>query len=200
MEVKTLDSKKSILVVTLDLQGVGYEVQIPASNLKALPPLHTSLKLFTYLLVREDRLGLIGFVAARERDLFKELIGVSGIGTQMAITLISTLGIEDLVKAIMTGNTRVLSLTPGVGLKTAERIALELKTKLADWRLSQVGTASSFIGVVQEDLEMTLLALGYSAKEIEQALQAITTSPNLVNSQDLETWLKVAITWLTKLG
>lgn len=198
VEIKTGDPKKVTPVITVDLHGVGYEVQIPHSTLKSLPPLDSSLKLFTYLLVREDRLGLIGFISARERDLFKELIGVSGIGTQMAIALISTLGIEDLVKAIITGNTRVLSLTPGVGTKTAERIALELKTKLADWRLAQVGTASSFIGIVQEDLEMTLLALGYSVKEINQALQAIAPNPTLANNQDLETWLKLAITWLTK--
>jgi holliday junction DNA helicase RuvA len=202
VEIKAGDPKKSIPTITLDIQGIGYEVQVTASSVSKLPAIDETLKLFTYLLVREDRLGLFGFLSISERDLFRELISVSGIGTQMAIALINTLGIEDLVKAIVTSNTRVLSLTPGVGTKTAERIALELKSKLADWRLSQVGTASNFsstfIVAVQEDLEMTLLALGYSPKEINQALAAISTSPLLINSQDLETWLKVAISWLSQ--
>lgn len=198
VEIKAGDPKKSIPIITLDIQGIGYEVQLTATSLSKLPAINETLKLFTYLLVREDRLGLFGFLSISERDLFRELISVSGIGTQMAIALINTLGIEDLVKAIVTSNTRVLSLTPGVGTKTAERIALELKSKLADWRLSQVGTASTFIIAVQEDLEMTLLALGYSPKEINQALTAIATNPLLINSQDLETWLKVAIRWLSQ--
>lgn len=198
VEIKVGDPKKSIPTITLDIQGIGYEVQVTASSVSKLPAIDETLKLFTYLLVREDRLGLFGFLSISERDLFRELISVSGIGTQMAIALINTLGIEDLVKAIVTSNTRVLSLTPGVGAKTAERIALELKSKLADWRLSQVGTASTFIVAVQEDLEMTLLALGYSPKEINQALTAIAISPLLINTQDLETWLKVAISWLSQ--
>jgi Holliday junction DNA helicase RuvA len=198
VEIKAGDPKKSIPTITLDIQGIGYEVQLTPSSVSKLPPINETLKLYTYLLVREDRLGLFGFLSISERDLFRELISVSGIGTQMAIALINTLGIEDLVKAIVTSNTRLLSLTPGVGTKTAERIALELKSKLADWRLSQVGTASTFIVAVQEDLEMTLLALGYSPKEINQALTAISTSPLLINTQDLETWLKVAISWLSQ--
>ncbi len=198
VEIKTGDIKKSIPTITLDIQGIGYEVQVTASTLTKLPSLNETLKLFTCLQVREDRLGLFGFLSVSERDLFRELIAVSGIGTQMAIALINTLGIEDLIKAIVTSNTRILSLTPGVGTKTAERIALELKSKLADWRLSQVGTASTFIVAVQEDLEMTLLALGYSPKEINLALSAIATSPLLINTQELETWLKVAINWLSQ--
>ncbi len=198
VEIKAGDLKKSIPTITLDIQGIGYEVQVTAASLGKLPAIDETLKLFTYLLVREDRLGLFGFLSISERDLFRELISVSGIGTQMAIALINTLGIEDLVKAIVTSNTRILSLTPGVGTKTAERIALELKSKLSDWRLSQVGTASTFVVAVQEDLEMTLLALGYSPKEINHALGAIATSPLLINTQDLETWLKVTINWLSQ--
>jgi len=198
VEIKAGDPKKSTPTVTLDIQGIGYELQVTASTLSKLPAIDQSLKLFTYLQVREDRLSLFGFLVTTERDLFRELIAVSGIGTQMAIALINTLGIEDLVKAIVTSNTRILSLTPGVGTKTAERIALELKSKLADWRLSQIGTQVGTTTPIAEDLEMTLLALGYSPKEINQALAAIATSPLLANTQDLETWLKVAINWLSQ--
>lgn len=199
VEIKAGDPKKSTPTVTLDIQGIGYELQITATTLSKLPAIEQTLKLFTYLQVREDRLSLFGFLVTSERDLFRELIAVSGIGTQMAIALINTLGIEDLVKAIVTSNTRVLSLTPGVGTKTAERIALELKSKLANWRLAQIGQqVGTATLAVAEDLEMTLLALGYSPKEINQALAAIATSPLLANTQDLEAWIKVAINWLSQ--
>ncbi len=196
--IKASDPKKSIPIITLDIHGVGYELQMTASSLCQLPAINETLKLFTYLHVREDRLALFGFLSIGERDLFRELIAVSGIGTQMALALINTLGVEDLVKAIVANNTRILSLTPGVGIKTAERISLELKSKLGDWQISQVGTASTFVLAIQADLEMTLLALGYSPKEINQALGMIATSPLLDNTQELEPWLKVAINWLSQ--
>jgi len=201
--IKTGDAARKTAIaptVTLDVQGVGYDLQVTSSSIAKLPTVGETLQLFTHQQVREDRMVLFGFLTLPERDLFRELISVSGIGANLAIALINTLGIEDLVKAIVTGNTRILSLTPGVGTKTAERIALELKSKLADWRLSQVGTASTFVSVVQEDVEMTLLALGYTPTEINQALSAIATSPLLNNNQDIEAWLKAAINWLSQSG
>jgi Holliday junction DNA helicase RuvA len=106
------------------------------------------------------------------------------------------------VKAIVSGNTRVLSLTPGVGTKTAERLALELKTKLADGRLAQVGETRSVNSLIsnalQEELEMTLLALGYSPLEISNALNAIASLPILAKTQNIELWIKEAIAWLSR--
>jgi len=169
VSIKTGDAARKTAIaptVTLDVQGVGYDLQVTSSSIVKLPAVGETLQLFTHQQVREDRMVLFGFLTLPERDLFRELISVSGIGANLAIALINTLGIEDLVKAIVTGNTRILSLTPGVGTKTAERIALELKSKLADWRLSQVGTASTFVSVVQEDVEMTLLALGYTPRKL----------------------------------
>ena len=97
-------------------------------------------QIFTHLNVREDQVTLFGFSSSAERDLFRQLVSVSGIGPQLALALLDTLGLQDLVQAIVAGNTRLLSRTPGVGNKTAERIALELKTKLAEWR-QQAGIA-----------------------------------------------------------
>ncbi|MFN9861113.1 MAG: Holliday junction branch migration protein RuvA, partial [Pseudanabaena sp.] len=137
-----------------------------------------------------------------ERELFRQLISVSGIGPQVGLALLNSLGIQDLVKAIVSGNTRVLSLTPGVGTKTAERLALELKTKLADGRLAQVGLMRSPSSILsdslQEELEMTLLALGYTPTEISNAINAIISLPILAKTQDIEAWIKEAIAWLSR--
>ncbi|AFY69349.1 Holliday junction DNA helicase subunit RuvA [Thalassoporum mexicanum PCC 7367] len=184
-------------ILTLDVQGVGYDLIITNNAIENLAASGTEATIYTHLQVREDQMVLFGFLAAAERDLFRQLISVSGLGTQMAIALLNTLGLQDLVKAIVTGNARVLSLTPGVGKKTAERISLELRSKLADWR-QHAGVVNPVVSAVQEDLEMALLAFGYTAKEINAALGAIATSPDLVNSKDVEAWLKAAIGWLSK--
>ncbi len=188
--------------LTLDVQGVGYDIQITASAASKLPTVGEDTQVFTHLIVREDQMVLFGFPSLAERELFRQLISVSGIGTQVGLALLNSLGIQDLVKAIVSGNTRVLSLTPGVGTKTAERLALELKTKLADGRLAQVGTTrspSSILSVaLQEELEMTLLALGYTPMEISNALNAISNLPILAKTQDIEAWIKEAIAWLSR--
>jgi holliday junction DNA helicase RuvA len=184
-------------ILTLDVRDIGYDLVITASAVKQLPAAGEMAQLFTHMQVREDQTVLFGFISAAERDLFRQLISVSGVGAQMAMALLNTLGLQDLVKAIVTGNIRVLSLTPGVGTKTAERLALELKTKLADWR-HQVGGIMPVISAVQEDVEMTLLALGYTPSEIGEAMRSVAASPTLSQSQDVEAWLKAAITWLSK--
>jgi holliday junction DNA helicase RuvA len=185
--------------LTLDVQGVGYDIQIVASAAINLSAVGEIVQIFTHLQTREDQMVLFGFLSLAERDLFRQLIGVTGIGTQVAMALLNSLGLQDLVRAIVTGNTRVLSLTPGVGSKTAERLALELKSKLSDWRMAQVGTTSTTANVVQEELEMALLALGYTPTEIGSALRAISTSSaTLAQSQEVEPWLKAAIAWLSQ--
>jgi Holliday junction DNA helicase RuvA len=160
------------------------------------------VQVFTHLQIREDQQVLYGFASAAERDLFRQLISVSGIGAQLAIALIDTLGLPNLVQAIVTGNIRALSKTPGVGNKTAERIALELKTKLAEWR-QQVGVATpaSSTGpspAILEDVEMTLLALGYENSEIAQALDAISQDTLLAKNTNAEEWIRSAIAWLSQ--
>jgi Holliday junction DNA helicase RuvA len=202
---KAADSSRKnnpVYWLTLDVQGVGYDLQITASTANKLPPVGTDVQIFTHLLVREDQMTLFGFLSLAERELFRQLINVSGIGTQVGLALLNSLGIQDLVKAIVSGNTRVLSLTPGVGTKTAERLALELKTKLADGRLAQVGETRSVNSLIsnalQEELEMTLLALGYSPLEISNALNAIASLPILAKTHNIELWIKEAISWLSR--
>jgi Holliday junction DNA helicase RuvA len=182
----------------LGVQGLGYEVLVPQKLANGLT-VGQNLALYTHLQVREDALTLYGFATIAERDMFRQLIAVAGIGSQSAMSLLNTLGLADLVRAIITGNTRLLSMAQGVGSKTAERLALELKSKLAEWRTAQDWDSrgnSILPSHLQEDVEMTLLALGYSTKEINQALLAVSVPKP--QQADLEVWLKSAIAWLSQ--
>lgn len=199
--VKTTNNR---LFLILEVNQIGYELQIPSRFARNLTvSSDRTIQIFTHLQIQEDKQILYGFPTAAERDLFRQLVGVSGIGMQLAIALIDTLGISELVSAIVTGNIPVLTKTPGVGKKTAERIALELKTKLAQWHeLSGVEIkppAGNFAPQpeVMEDLEMTLIALGYTNEEIEQAITALCQDNQLLKNQNAEEWIRNAISWLS---
>ncbi len=183
--------------IIVNVNGLGYEVVIPHKLASGLV-IGQNLELYTHLQVREDVLILYGFPTIAERDMFRQLIAISGIGSQCAMSLLNTLGLPDLVRAIVTGDTRRLCTAQGVGSKMAERLALELKCKLAEWRTAQEWETTGSSGLpshLREDVEMTLLALGYSSKEISQALLAITVSKP--QQGDIEAWLKSAIAWLS---
>ena len=176
--VKTTNNR---LFLIIEVNDIGYELQISSRFARQLPiEKQEIIQVFTHLQIQEDKQILYGFATAAERDLFRQLVGVSGIGTQLAIALIDTLGISELVGAIVTSNIPVLTKTPGVGKKTAERIALELKTKLAQWRkisgveIKQPEATFAPQPEIREDLEMTLLALGYTSEEIEQVMSALS--------------------------
>ena len=196
------------MILVLEVNNIGYEVQITPrfSHQLATENLET-LQVFTHLQIQEDRQILYGFASATERDLFRQLVSVSGIGMQLAIALLDTLGITELVTAIVTSNIPVLTKTPGVGKKTAERIALELKTKLSQWKnipsveVSAEVSAANKLAMpkpeILEDLEMTLSALGYSNEEIAQAISAISQDNLLIKNPNVEEWLRSAISWLS---
>jgi holliday junction DNA helicase RuvA len=189
------------VILTLEVSHIGYDLQVAPRLLQQLPTKGESVQVFTHMQTREDQTVLFGFESMAERDLFRQLISVSGIGPQMALALLDSLGLQDLVQAIVTSNTRLLSRTPGVGAKTAERIALELKTKLAEWRIqSGISTApdASPASTIQEDVEMTLIALGYTNSEIMQALRAVGQKTALAKNADAEDWIREAIGWLSQ--
>jgi holliday junction DNA helicase RuvA len=189
------------IIVTLDVNQVGYELQVAARQLSLLPPLGEAVQLFSHLQVREDQMVLFGFGQREERDLFLHLVSVSGIGPQMALALLDTLGDRELVQAVVTGNTRLISRTPGVGTKTADRLVLELKTKLQDWQ-TQSGLPSFPTGgpitSIHEEVEATLSALGYTQAEILKALQAVARHTPAQKSADPEIWVREAIAWLSQ--
>jgi holliday junction DNA helicase RuvA len=189
------------VMLFLEVQGVGYEVQILPRLQSDIPPAGEQTQVFTHLQVREDLWTLFGFSSIVERDLFRQLIGVSGIGAQSALALLNSLEASDLVQAIVASNVRLLSQAPGIGKKTAERLALELRAKLAEWRESAgllTAPGAGPVATVQEDVEMTLLALGYSSREIGQALETVGQQKSLSKSADAEDWIREAITWLSQ--
>ncbi len=189
------------VTLVLEVNQVGFDVQIVPRLIQELPSTGEYAQVFTHLHVREDQMVLFGFGSMAERDLFRQLVSVSGIGPQLALALLDTLGLQGLVQAIVAGNTRTLAKTPGVGSKTAERIALELKTKLAEWRQEAGVISAPSAGPalsIQEDVEMTLLALGYTNSEISKALQAVGQSTTLSKNADAEEWIRQTIAWLSQ--
>lgn len=196
-DIRKTSSNRVTLI--LEVNQIGYEVQILPRITQELQ-VEEEVQIFTHQQVREDQTMLYGFAKVAERDLFRQLISVSGIGAQLAIALLDTLELPDLVQAIVGGNTRVLAKTPGVGPKTAQRISLELKTKLAEWR-ENAGLAKSLpVGVaaeITEEVEMTLLALGYTAAEVMQALQLLGKDPKMSDNTNADDWIKEAIASLS---
>ena len=196
--VKTTNNR---LILILEVNNIGYEIQVPSRLVSQLSnETSETVQVFTHLQIQEDKQILYGFATAAERDLFRQLVSVSGIGMQLGIAAIDTLGISELVGAIVSGNISTLTKIPGVGNKTAERIALELKTKLAQWRKLAGVAAKQPLASPQpeiiEDLEMTLLALGYSNEEISQAINAISQNDLLLKNPNVEEWIRSAIAWL----
>ena len=192
-------TNRTLLIV--EAGGIGYEIQIIPRAIAQLPALGDTVKIFTHVQIRDEVPYLYGFVSIAERDLFRQLTAVSGIGNQLAMSLLDTLDLPELVQAIVTGNSRRLSQAPGVGKKTAERISLELRTKLAEWRSQSPLDDTLTPGILpalREDIEMTLLALGYSIDETIQAIGAIAIDPEVHASHDSEVWIKSAITWLSR--
>ncbi|HIK10389.1 MAG TPA: Holliday junction branch migration protein RuvA [Oscillatoriaceae cyanobacterium M33_DOE_052] len=184
-------------LLILEVNQVGCEVQIPSRLVAELPEVGEPVQVFAHLQVREDQWVVYGFASSAARDLFRQLISVSGIGAQLAIALLDTLALPDLVQAIVTSNHQVLAKTPGVGKKTAERIALELRTKLAQWQERAFTPTPGIPPQLQEDIEMTLFALGYNAQEVMNALAAVGRDPNLSPDTDAGEWIKRAIAWLS---
>lgn len=158
----------------LDVHGVGYEVHIPLSTYFALPELQetVSLKIHTHL--REDTIQLFGFLTTSEKEAFVMLIGISGVGGKLALSILSTLSVPDLTTAIHQNDIDRLTAVPGIGNKSANRMVLELKDKIA--RLlepNEAPTSSSrhhSEDRVQEDASSALMNLGYRAKEVNEAV------------------------------
>jgi Holliday junction DNA helicase RuvA len=156
--------------IVVDVNGVGYEVDVSMTTFYNLPAVGEKVSLYTHLAIREDAHLLFGFGSETERRAFRELIKVSGIGAKTALSVLSGLSVEDLAAAVAAQETGRLVKTPGIGKKTAERLLLELKGKLdfAAVTLPAAGAADS-----RHDVRQALLALGYNDKEAEHVLKQV---------------------------
>ena len=160
--------------IILDVQGVGYDVWIPLSTYFALPDLQASLTLNILTHVREDAIQLFGFLTLPEKEAFVMLTGISGVGGKLALSVLSTLSVPDLITAIQTNDTDKLASVPGIGKKSAGRIALELKDKVN--RLDQASTLPAHPTLpdqIQEDAVSALVNLGYRPKEVKDLVTKI---------------------------
>ena len=159
--------------VIVDCHGVGYEVQVPMGTFYQLPAVGQSVSLLTHFIVREDAQLLYGFATAQERQTFRELIKVSGVGPRTALSILSGLSADDLAQAVSLQEVGRLVKVPGIGKKTAERLLLELKGKLGDALVT--GSALQATSAERADILQALLALGYNDKEASAALKALPT-------------------------
>ena len=155
--------------VLIDVHGVGYDVDVPMSTFYNLPGNGEKLTLLTHFVVREDGQYLYGFASEAERFAFRQLIKISGIGARMALAVLSGLSVNDLAQAIARQEAGRLVKVPGIGKKTAERLLLELKGKLAD----ALPTSSPAIEDSQHDILNALLALGYNDREAAAAMKPL---------------------------
>jgi len=156
----------------VDCQGIGYEVDVPMSTLYQLPQAGQKITLLTHFQVREDAQQLFGFATETEREAFRALIKISGVGSRTALAILSGMSVNELAQAIALQEAGRLTQVPGIGKKTAERLCLELKGKLAPDLGIAAGGKPQAIETSSEVLQ-ALLALGYSEKEALLALKQI---------------------------
>ena len=164
-------AEKSPPAILLDVNGVGYEVDVPMSSFYNLPAVGERVVLLTHFVVREDAQVLFGFLTAPERDTFRQLIKISGVGPRTALAILSGLSVAELAQAVTAQEAGRLVKVPGIGKKTAERLLLELKGKLgADLPLPGAAAA---VGDAASDIQQALMALGYNEKDAAAALKAL---------------------------
>ena len=163
-------AEKSPPLVLIDVNGVGYEVDVPMSSFYNLPGLGERVTLLTHFVVREDVQQLFGFLTGEERATFRQLVKISGIGPRTALSILSGLSVGELAQAVSTQQTARLVKVPGIGKKTAERLLLELKGKLGP----ELGApAAQVASDAQADIVQALVALGYSERDAAAALKTM---------------------------
>jgi Holliday junction DNA helicase RuvA len=184
-KLESLSSDQAVI----NVGGIGFQVYMPTTTLSTLGAPGDEVKLYTHLHLREDNVALYGFAAAEELWLFQTLIGVSGLGPRLALSMLSALSTEQITMAIATASIDMLTMIPGIGKKVANRIILELKDKIgAAW------IATPATQVVQENTEVltALTSLGYSAAEATKAVATLPATTDL----SLEDKIKVALQYL----
>ncbi|HSN15299.1 MAG TPA: Holliday junction branch migration protein RuvA [Anaeromyxobacteraceae bacterium] len=160
-------------IAIVDVNGVGYLVHLSAASLAALPPRgeRTTLRIHTH--VREDALDLYGFASAEEQEVFRELVGVKGVGPRAAQNILSGIEPRELAQAVAHGDVARLTRVPGVGKKTAERLVVELKDKLLALARAAGPAKGKAAGGILEQLAQALVGLGYKPAQAEEAAQAL---------------------------
>jgi len=176
--------------VIIDVNGVGYELEVPMTTLYRLPSLGEPVTLHTHLVVREDAHLLYGFFEKRERELFRELIRLNGVGPKLALALMSGFEVDELVRCVQAQDASALVKIPGVGKKTAERLLVELKDRFKAWEslpsiapLMMETAAGKPVVTAETDAVSALVSLGFKPQEASRAVSAIAEEG--LSSEDL---------------
>jgi len=185
--------------VVIDVQGVGYDVLIPLSTYYQLPDPNQTISLTIHTHVRDDAIQLFGFSTPREKDAFLMLLGVSGIGPKLALSVISSLSVNDLAAAVRNDDQKVLASVPGIGKKSAGRLALELKDKIeklgvtVDHRAAKAAEPSDKL---MDDALSALTNLGYKASDVKDVVKQVLASRN--GETHLQDLIRAALKELAK--
>ena len=197
---KVMESPRGAFFL-VDLHGMGFEVLSSQRSIQSSPQLGETVQLFTSLIVREDAMFLVGFNTKEERDLFNILQSASGIGTKVALSLLSSLSVSEIAQAVVSNNFSSLTRAKGVGNKLAQKMTLDLKEKMMNWRTVEfpAGGWESSLPPAQEEAyreaESVLLSLGYQADEIGRSFKALSAHTEDANSEVI---LREALRWLAQ--
>lgn len=159
--------------ILVEVNGIGYEIQIPLSTFEKVGAVNENTSLFTYLHVREDALQLFGFATAAEKQLFQHLLSVSGIGPKLAQSILSSSTVENFCRHIVKNELTALTEIPGIGKKTAERLVLELRDRLARWMPEATEAATPAPSASEEETIAALVSLGYSQAAAQRAVDQV---------------------------
>ncbi len=183
--------------VVVETGGIGYRIFVPTSVLEHLPKTGETVKIYTYFSVREDAMSLYGFLSRQDLEMFRQLIGVNGVGPKSALGILSALSPDVLRLAVLSGDAKAISKAPGVGSKTAQRIILDLKDKVkAEDILDGVAEPAyghsevSNVGEIGKEAIEALTALGYSASEASGVVKKVTITESMTAEDVLKAALK----------
>lgn len=186
--------------VVLEVNNIGYNIKVSAQTIQNLGHLSGEVKLYTYTYVKEDALGLFGFLTREELELFKMMLTVNGIGPKGALSILSTLSVDTLRFAILSGDAKSIAKAPGVGAKSAERLIIDLKDKINAEDVFTLNSSESNAVIVTQELPAkkeaieALTALGYSATDALKAVNQITCTEDTTVEEILKQALKVIMT------
>ena len=186
--------------VVLEVNNIGYNIKVSAQTIQNLGHLSGEVKLYTYTYVKEDALGLFGFLTREELELFKMMLTVNGIGPKGALSILSTLSVDTLRFVILSGDAKSIAKSPGVGAKSAERLIIDLKDKINAEDVFTLNSSESNAAVVTQELPAkkeaieALTVLGYSATDALKAVNQITCTEDTTVEEILKQALKVIMT------
>ncbi len=186
--------------VVVETNGIGYNIRVPSSVLDRLPSVGSSVRIYTYLYVKEDAMNLFGFLSRDDLSVFKLLLNVSGIGPKGALAILSTIGPDDLRFAVLSEDVKTISSAPGIGAKTAKRLIIELKDKLKLAEVFETALANKEKASSENDVLLAkneaveaLVALGYASAQAMKAVQQVENAEEKDSEQILKEALKKLI-------